>query len=202
MKSYIPYIILILLSLPLKAQNDTISIGKAECHEQFNLSLGTAFLSGPFGSLSLYGIRPTFTLRPTDKLTVKTSLGITNAVSLAPHGYHIQGHQPRSLSPVRHPATSTLGTFTVSAAYRASDRLSLAASLMLMGGEIPSVWSGTIMPVSAAAFSASVRYQIGQDSYIDINTTIIDDRTGALLPYIYNPYLYSTYPTPYFSPFH
>ena len=60
-----------LLSLYLGSANaQTDSVQKTE----FHLSVGSAFIDNSYNSLSLFGIKPTFIYRPSERLAFKTSV--------------------------------------------------------------------------------------------------------------------------------
>ena len=91
------------------------------------------------------------------------------------------------------------GTVAVSATYKANDRLWIAASLLHMGGNLATAsivnpWLPD-MPVNidATAFTASMRYRIGKDNFLDIHMTFVDDRAGTLSPLLFTSPLYGPY---------
>ena len=165
---------------------------------EFHLSMGGEFVGNRWGSASLYGITPTIIYRPSDRLKIRTSVSMLNSYSLMPQGYSIRGREPRSLAPLRHP--NAAAALDISATYKVNDRLWLSASLLRLGGSLASgmivnPWLMGFGPVTldATAFSAAMRYRMGEDSYIDLQMTVIDDRTGALWPTMMDPFC---------SPFH
>ena len=158
---------------------------------EFHLSMGSSIVGTSFSSASLFGITPSIIYRPNDRLKIKASMTALDSYTIATNGYRIRGNEPRSLAPVRYPG-STAGAFNVSASYRVNDRLWIAASLMhviggLAAGTLLNPWfvNDSPVPLDATAFSAAMRYRIGEDNYIDIHMSFIDDRTGAMLPFMF-----------------
>ena len=158
---------------------------------QFHLSMGGAYIGSKFSSASVFGITPSIVYRPNDRLKVHVTGTMIDSYSLSQSGYRIRGREPRNLAPLRNP-TSFAGSVNVSATYRVGERLWLAASLMHVGGQVaPGVivnpWLMPDMPVelNATAFTAAMRYRIGNNSYLDLHMTFIDDRTGAFSPYLW-----------------
>ncbi len=56
--------------------------------------------------------------------------------------------------------------------------------------------------LDATAFSAAMRYRIGESSFLDIHLTVIDDRTGAFTPMLFGAPFGGYYGDPLFSPFY
>ena len=162
---------------------------------EFHLSMGSALTWNRRSSASLFGITPSVVYRPSERFTVKASATLLNSYSLSPSGYVIRGHEPRNLAPLRNP-TGVAGSAMVTALYKVNSRLTLAASLYHVGGDLASgsvfnPWIYGDMPLNfnATAFSAAMRYRIGEDNFLDIHMTFVDDRTGALTPCFYGyPY--------------
>ncbi len=164
---------------------------------EFHLSMGTAWVGSSFSAASVFGIKPTVIYRPNNRWTIKGSLSALSSYSLTgPNGYRLQGYTPRSLAPLRYPGGALAASVQLSAAYRVSDRLWIAASFMHLGGDLvaeaamnPWLQSDRPIPLNANAFTASMRYRIGDDSYLHLHMTFIDDRTGALGPLLFGgPY--------------
>ena len=161
----------------------------------FHLSMGTSFIGGTYSSASLYAIRPTLIYRPSDRWTIKASASAISSYSFMPGGYTIRGNNPRSLAPTRYPASGAVSA-SVSAAYKVNDRLSVAAAICHIDGQMASgailnPWCYSNQPVdlNATSFTAAMRYQFADGKYLNIHMTFIDDRTGALGPYYFgNPY--------------
>ena len=156
---------------------------------EFHLSMGSSFLTGNRGSASLFGITPSVIYRPNDRLTIKATASAFNSYTLSPGGYSLHGRSPRNLAPLRNPGPAAAGTLGVSASWKVNDRLWIAASLMHAGGQLSS--AALVNPwllhdghvdLDATAFSAALRYKIGDDNFLDLYMTVIDDRTGAMLP--------------------
>lgn len=169
---------------------------------QFHLSMGTALVGNSYSSASLFGISPSVVYQPNPRLRVKASLSALSSYSLAgPAGYSVRGYTPRSLAPLRYPANALAASLQLSAAYKLSDRLWIAASFLHMGGSLaaaaalnPWLSSDRPIPLNASAFTAAMRYRLSDDSYLHLHMTIIDDRTGALGPLLFG--------SPYGSPFY
>lgn len=157
---------------------------------EFHVSMGTAITGSRHSSASLFGISPSVIYRPSERFTVKASASLLNSYSLSPGGYTLHGRVPRSMAPLRNP-TGVAASASVSAIYKVNDRLMLGASLYHVGGDLASgavfnPWFYGDMPLNlnATAFSAAMRYRIGDDNFLDIHMTFVDDRTGALTPYM------------------
>ena len=173
----------------IRSQADTLQ--KWEYH----LSMGGAVVGSSFGSASLYGIKPTVIFKPNDKLKVSASASLLNSFSFGADSYTFRGSNPRSLVPLRN-YNAAAAALEVAASYKVNDRLWVAASLLHIGGGLASgiiinPWMLGNRPVmlDATAFSAAMRYRIGEDNYLDLQMTIIDDRTGAFGPLFFGaPY--------------
>ncbi|MBR4715967.1 MAG: hypothetical protein IKP34_07295 [Bacteroidales bacterium] len=173
----------------IRSQADTLQ--KWEYH----LSMGGAVVGSSFGSASLYGIKPTVIFKPNDKLKVSASASLLNSFSFGASSYTLRGSNPRSLAPLRN-YNAAAAALEVAATYKVNDRLWVAASLLHIGGGLASgviinPWMLGNSPVmlDATAFSAAMRYRIGKDNYLDLQMTIIDDRTGAFGPLFFGgPY--------------
>ena len=160
----------------------------------FHLSLGSGIMGGSYSSASYLGVTPSLVFRPTDRLKITASATILDSYSLSGGNYYIRGREPRSLAPLRNPARAA--SVSVAVSYRVNDRLWVAASLhtlggMLANGALVNPWlAGTPpMDLDATAFSASMRYRMGDNSFLDLHMTLIEDRTGALGPLLFaNPY--------------
>lgn len=167
---------------------------------EFHMSMGGAYIGSSYTAASVFGISPSAVYRPNDRVTVKAGFSIVHSFSLMPEGYRVSGYRPRSLAPYRNPDHMALSA-TVSATYKVNDRLWIAASLMHMSGDVaagvfvnPWYYNGEPMPLNATAFSAAMRYRFGDDNYLNVHFTYIDDRTGALGPMFFGG--------PYGSPFY
>lgn len=162
---------------------------------EFHLSMGGGFIGSRYSSASAFGITPSVVYRPSEKFTLRTSATVLNSYTLAPGGYHIQGHRPRNMAPLRNPNSLAMA-ITMSATYQVSDRLWIAGRVMCLNGSLASgaivnPWFAPDMPVdlNATAVTAAMRYRIGNDSFIDFHFTYIKDRTGALGPLLFGgPY--------------
>ncbi len=118
-----------------------------------------------------------------------------NSFSFGADSYTFRGSNPRSLVPLRN-YNAAAAALEVAASYKVNDRLWVAASLLHIGGGLASgiiinPWMLGNRPVmlDATAFSAAMRYRIGEDNYLDLQMTIIDDRTGAFGPLFFGaPY--------------
>lgn len=157
---------------------------------EFHLSMGSEFIGNKLGSASLFWVTPTVVYRPGERLKIRASVSMLNSYSLMPQGYTFRGNAPRSLAPLRNPASAA--ALDVSATYRVNDRLWVSASLLCLGGGVasgiilnPWLMDNGPVPLRATAFSASARYRIGEESYLDVQMTMIDDRTGALGPFYF-----------------
>lgn len=155
---------------------------------EFHLSMGTAIMGNNFMTASVFGITPSVIYRPNERLKVRMSVSAIDSYSMMPQGNRWLGEEPRSLAPVRNPKSSA-GSTEVSVTWKANDRLWLAASVMRIGGQLATgailnPWMLTDRPVdlNATAVTAAMRYRIGDDNYLDIHMSFIDDRTGALGP--------------------
>lgn len=167
----------------------------------FHLSLGTGFVGGGFNAASFSGITPSIVYRPNDKLTLRASATMLHSYTLAPDGYAIQGRRPRNMAPLRDPNAMALA-LNVSATYKVNDRLWLSAQVIrfnggLASGAVLNPWFAPNLPedIDATAVSAAMRYRIGDDNYLDIHMSFINDRTGALGPLMFggpygSPYYY------------
>ncbi|MBP5516428.1 MAG: hypothetical protein J6X86_05710 [Bacteroidales bacterium] len=162
----------------------------------FHLSLGSSIIGSSYSSASLFAVKPSFVYRPNDRLVVKGSVAAINSYSLSSGNYSLRGLEARNLAPLRNPSGAMAGMVNVSAAYKANDRLWIAASLMHVGGQLASAaifnpWFCTdgYVNIDATAFTASMRYRLGDNNYIDFHMTVVNDRTGALGPlYFGAPY--------------
>ncbi|MBP5327655.1 MAG: hypothetical protein J6Y98_07085 [Bacteroidales bacterium] len=161
----------------------------------FRLAMGGGIAGNKYNSATYSGITPTLIYRPSDKWTFKATASMMHSYSLAPNGYVVGGRNVHSLAPYRQP-DATAGAVGVSATFKANDRLWIAASLLHMGGNLATAsivnpWLPD-MPVTidATAISASMRYRIGKDNYLDIHMTFVDDRAGTLSPLLFTSPLY------------
>jgi len=162
---------------------------------EVHLSLGSTVVGGKWGSASAFGVTPSIVFRPNERLAVRASLTTMNSYSLMPSGYALRGREQRSLAPVRNYNGAAVA-LNVAAAYKVNDRLWVAGSLMHVVGGLASAalvnpWLAADMPMmlDATAFSASMRYRVGEKSYLDLHLMVARDRTGALGPLMYgNPW--------------
>ncbi len=170
----------------------------------FHLSMGTALAGSRFGSASVFSVTPSVIYRPNDKLTVHASASALNSYTLAPNGYRIEGVRPRSYAPLRHPSAAVAGAVNLAMTYRVNERLWLGASLFHMGGQMasdalmnPFLPPATMMDMNLTAFTASLRYKLREDSFLDMHMTVINDPTGALGPLYYGSLYGGLYGAPY-----
>ncbi len=166
----------------------------------FHLSLGTAVVGNSHNAASLFTVTPSLVYRPNERTIIKGSFTTLNSYSLTGGNYALHGREPRSMAPLRYPS-SLAAVGTVSLAYKASDRLWIAASLTHVGGELASAailnpWFQSSRPVllDATAFTAAMRYKFKNDNTLDLYFTYINDRTGALGPLLF----YGPYGNPYY----
>lgn len=155
---------------------------------EFHLSMGSSIVGSNRGAASIWGITPSVTLRPSDKLKINASVSLLDSYSMYPNGYNIRGREVRNLDPVRNYGAAA-AALKLSASYKLNDRLWLAASLLHASGGLASAalvnpWLPTDLPLllDATAFTAAMRYRIGDNSFLDIHMTVIDDRAGTLMP--------------------
>ena len=185
---------------PIHLLTDTSALMDTTQTWEFHLSMGSAVVGSSFGSASLFGVTPSVIYRPNDRLKVSASVTAIDSWSLSHGNYSIRGYRPNSVTPYRNPG-SVAAAMSLAASYRVNDRLWIAASLIHINGGIESAalvnpWFMGDYPVllNATAFSAAMRYRLGNDSFLDIHMTIIDDRTGALGPLLFGgPYGSSYY---------
>lgn len=168
----------------------------------FHLTMGTTFLGGGLGSASVFHVSPSIVYRPTERLTVKARVSGFSSYAFGEAGHYFRPRPQRSMVPYRD-GNAVAGAIELSASYKVSDRLWVAASLYHVGGEVatgavisPWLASPMPMPLDATAISASLRYRVGDNSFLDIHFTHIDDRAGTLAPL-----LFETYRWHYGSPF-
>ncbi|MCR4828912.1 MAG: hypothetical protein K5864_05560 [Bacteroidales bacterium] len=156
---------------------------------EFHLSMGAALVGSSFSTASLWSVTPTVVYRPNDRLKIKASATAFESWSLSPHGYRLGVRDERDLAPWR-PGVSHVGMQAdLSVSYQVNDRLWLAASLHHWGGSVASAavlspwyFSDAPMELDATAFSAHMRYRIGDDNYLSLHMMYLEDRTGAMLP--------------------
>ncbi len=173
---------------------------------QFHVSLGATMVGNSHSMASLYGVSPTVVYRPNNRLKVVGSVAGVNSYSLA-GGYAIRGREERSLTPYRYPSTAL--SATVAAEYQVSERLWLAASYSRVGGGVASwmlvdpwlLTDGGPLTLDASSFTAAMRYSFGNDSFLDIHLTLINDRAGTLVPLLYGPMGYYGYHNLEHNPF-
>lgn len=156
---------------------------------EYSIAMGAAYVGGTYTSASVFGITPTILFRPNDRLKIKASFTGIDSYSLLPNGYNVGGSEVRNLAPVRNHSNTAVGV-NVAASYKINERLTIAASLMHLSGQLasasivnPWIMSRGPIGINATAFSAAMRYRIGDDSFLDLHMTIIDDRTGILGPF-------------------
>lgn len=166
---------------------------------EFHATLGSSIVGGSLGTASVFSVNPTIVYRPNKRLTVKASATGFDSYCFPDAGAHFRGREARSLAPYRDRG-SVAGAVSVSASYKVTDRLWVAASYMHLGGEVATgavlcPWMATPMPVTldANAFSASLRYRFGEKSFIDIHFTHIDDRAGTLAPMLFDAYYHDDF---------
>lgn len=185
---------------PIHVLTDTSALMDTTQTWEFHLSMGSSVVGGTFGSASMFGVTPSVIYRPNDRLKVRASLTAIDSWSLSHGNYSVRGYRPNSVTPYRNPG-SVAAAMSLAASYKVNDRLWIAASLIHINGGIESAalvnpWFMGDFPVmlNATAFSAAMRYRLGNDSFLDIHMTIIDDRTGALGPLLFGgPYGSSYY---------
>ena len=162
----------------------------------FHLSMGSSFIGGTYSSASLFGITPSLTYHPGDRLTVKASASALNSYSFMQSGYRLRGQELRNMAPVRDPGAVAYSA-SIAATYKIGDRLWIGAAVRHFGGSLATGaildpwyslammrgWDNGPVDLNATTFTAAMRYRIGKESYLDIHMTYIDDRTGALTPY-------------------
>lgn len=175
---------------------------------QFHLSMGTGIVGSRHATSPYFTITPSLTFQPSDRLKINASVTMLDSYSMYPGGYNIRGREVRNLAPVRN-YSAAAAALSVSATYRASDRLWVAASLFHTSGGLASAalvnpWFPADMPLmlDATAFSAAMRYRIGESSFLDIHLTVIDDRTGAFTPMLFGTPFGGYYGDYIFSPFY
>ena len=174
------------LSVPSSGNGEReTTLKRWEC----SIAMDAAYVGGTNTSASVFGITPTVSFRPNDRLKIKASFSGIDSYSLLPNGYNVSGSEVRNLVPVRNKSNTAVGV-NVAASYKINERLTVAASLMHLSGNLASAsivnpWNMSRGPVdvNATAFSAAMRYRIGDDSFLDLHMTIIDDRTGILGPF-------------------
>ena len=193
-------------SRPMHPLKDKSKLNDTLQKWDFHLSMGTELIGNRYGSASLFGITPTVIYRPSERLKIAASVSMMNSYSLMPQGYTIRGVQARSMAPLRNPGAAA--AVDVAVTYKVNERLLLSASLLHIGGSLATgmiinPWLMGTGPLSldATAFSASMRYRIGDDSWLDFHMTVIDDRAGTLWPTLLDPF-YSPFHSSFYSPFH
>lgn len=170
-------------TLPKKGKQ--ISLTDTVERLQFHGNVFTGVNSGWGHTRSYMGVAPTLDYRFNDRWTLKTGFMVMNTIDPMAWG------QPRSMAPLRN--NSVAGSMSVGAEYQASDRLWVSASAFYLGGAVNPLWNPTPAPYQLDVYgmSASMRYRIGDRSFLDLNVNIVHDNTGALGRMMWeNPYCY------------
>lgn len=173
----------------------------------FHLAMGATMVGGRHLSASGFALTPTVVFRPNERLKISASMSMLDSYSLYPGGYNLGAREVRSLAPVRN-AGAAAAAVSVAASYKVNDRLWIAASLMNVSGGVASAalvnpWLTGVGPVmlDATAFSAAMRYKVGESSFLDLHLTVIDDRMGTLGPLYFGGPFGGYYADPLFGPF-
>lgn len=209
-KRIVTYFAAVLFPVVMMAQQDSIvsmssnlSQTMAVCHDtlpkwEFHCSMGSDFVGSSRGNAIGFSVSPSVVYRPNDLLTIKANMTGFDSYNFGDAGRYLR-REPRNLAPYRDRG-SVAGSVALSATYKVTDRLWIAASYMHLGGEVASgilvnPWLASPMPMllDANAFSASLHYRFSDKSYIDIHFTHIEDRTGALTPLLFDNYYYGTH---------
>lgn len=164
-------------------------------------TVGTGVEIGRGYATTYLAASPRVDYHPNDKLTL--TVGFSVMGTMDPNRFMLRGNQPRSLTPRKNGNASAAIAAYIAAQYQVNDRLWVAASLFHAGGQmimpttftpwgyIPGGWTADI---NLTAFSAAMRWKVGDDTYINLQCQIIRDGTGQLWPYytspFYNSYMY------------
>ncbi len=172
---------------PASLRNTSVQPADSVRKWDFHLSMGATVMGGRNLSASGFSITPTVVLTPNDRLKISASASMIDSYSLYPGGYNLGVRETRSLAPVRNPRAAA-AAISIAASYKVNDRLWVAASLMHSSGMLASAalanpWlAGGPVPLDATAFSAAMRYKVGEKSYLDVHLTVVDDRAGTFGP--------------------
>lgn len=151
----------------------------------FHLSTGTSVSSGWGKTNALMWVAPRLTYRASERLTIDAGFA---AVGTLLGSYRLQGYTP-NYAP-RRTGTRMLGGF-VSAEYRASDRLTVWASLQRVGGHYEPLWSpsGEALSIGLTAVSGGFSYEFSEGSFLEMDFHFIRDQYGtAALGLFGHPY--------------
>ena len=141
----------------------------------FHLSTGTSVAAG-FGHTQALGwVAPSFSFKPTSRLTVRT--GLVAAASLLPDNFSLKGYSEQSLAPWR--KDTRVQTFWAEGEYRFTDRLTLWGAVAHAKGFVKPLWLDQSIPMQATAFSGGFRYAVTDNSLFEMHFHIVHDPYGT-----------------------
>ena len=190
MKIYRLMIVLLLIApLTILAQEEQDTLSRWDYH----IDLGTGVSVGLGNATCYTAIHPSIEYRPTEKWTLRAGFLAFNTMD--PNHFYLQGTQPRSLAPRRNSSTAVAAS--LSAQYQVNDHLWLAASVFHLGGQtiLPGgigwyglVAGGQTLDLDITGVTAHARYRFNNGNTLGIHLSVVGDRTGALVPFLCEPY--------------
>lgn len=163
--------VLMALALGVSAQR----VGEADSSRwDFHLSTGTSVMSSGKKADTYLWVSPSVGYRASDRLTLH---GGFSAVGSLLGGYELRGDS-RNLAPLRR--GTRLMKLEAGVDYKVSDRLSLWATVMHLGGWHEPVWSplGEAFRVGVTAVSGGFSYALSDESLLEMHFHFVHDLYG------------------------
>ena len=187
MKRIIAVIVMVtLVGLTAFAQRNTRdSVRKVEYH----LGLETGVAAGWGKGLGYTGVAPQLSYRFNDRFKLTAGAKVMSSYGLGQSNLSLSRTGGRSLVPRK--ASATVGYEVYARGeWAVNERLTLAATVMRMGGGVEWLWCDGPMKLDVTGVAADLRYRTRRGSMLGLHFEYIHDGTGALAPYMMWPYSY------------
>lgn len=141
-----------------------------------NLSLGTGVTSG-WGSTHAYTlVAPSFEYRLSPKVTAFGGFVLCDDVNLS------TPRPSRTQSYAMKPNSNRAASMAAGALFQPNDRLTLAACVYYLGGQVDPLWSGGYpMRLDAFGVSGAMNYRFKNNSSISLFFDYVHDNAGTLV---------------------
>ena len=162
----------------------------------FHLSTGMSVSAGWGKTDALMWTAPSLEYRANDRLTVYGGFSYSGSLL---GSYQLYGNAPRSLAPRKQGTRVVAGNVGVD--YQVNDRLNVWATVWHLGGWVEPLWRqrGDVVELNATAVSGGFGYAFKGGSRLEMQFTVVNDRTGGLGQMLYESPCY--YGCGWYDPF-
>lgn len=174
---------------PLTSEEVEARAEKDESRLDYHVSLFSGVVSGWNGAGSYMGLAPKLSYSFDDQWKIKAGFAV-----LSDFGSNFGVVEPVSLAPRRYSNTAVAGAVTLE--NHPTDKIWWSVRGFMATGSINPALMLYPTPamhqpgydLNAYGASASIRYKIRNNNYLDFHFSVVRDRAGSLMPMMFNPW--------------